>query len=66
LHRALLLWEKGKRTELVDLLQESGFGRGEALLPRRPGRLRDPTQREQGEETPGRLPSPAGNASGRR
>ena len=31
LHRALLLWEKGKRTELVDLLQESGFGRGEAF-----------------------------------
>ncbi len=31
LHRVLLLWEKSKRSEMVSLLQESGFGRSEAF-----------------------------------
>ena len=31
LHRVLLLWEKGKRHEMVALLSESGFGKGEAF-----------------------------------
>ena len=31
LHRCLRLWEKGKRNDLVTLLQESGFGRSEAF-----------------------------------
>ncbi|MFH1911927.1 MAG: DUF1156 domain-containing protein [Pseudomonadota bacterium] len=31
LHRCLRLWEKGKRNDLVTLLQESGFGKSEAF-----------------------------------
>lgn len=31
LHSVLLLWEKSKRDEMVSLLQESGYGRGEAF-----------------------------------
>jgi len=31
LHCALLLWEKSKRDEMVKLLQQSGFGKGEAF-----------------------------------
>ncbi|MFH0774786.1 MAG: DUF1156 domain-containing protein [bacterium] len=31
LHRVLLLWEKSKRSEMVALLSESGFGKGEAF-----------------------------------
>jgi hypothetical protein len=31
LHRILLLWEKGKRNEMIRLLQDSGFGEGEAF-----------------------------------
>ena len=31
LHRVLLLWEKSKRSEMVSLLQESGFGKSEAF-----------------------------------
>ena len=31
LHRVLLLWEKGKRNEMVAWLCESGFGKGEAF-----------------------------------
>jgi len=31
LHRVLLLWEKGKRDEMVSLLQESGYGESEAF-----------------------------------
>ncbi len=31
LHRILLLWEKGKRNEIIRLLQESGFGDSEAF-----------------------------------
>lgn len=31
LHKTLLLWEKGKREEMVNLLQESSFGKGEAF-----------------------------------
>lgn len=32
LHRILLLWEKGKRNEMIRLLQESGFGEREAFF----------------------------------
>ena len=32
LHRCLRLWEKGKRNDLVTLLQESGFGKSEAFF----------------------------------
>jgi adenine-specific DNA methylase len=31
LHRVLLLWEKSERDEMVNLLRDSGYGRGEAL-----------------------------------
>ena len=31
LHGALLLWEKGNRSEMVNLLQKSGYGKGEAF-----------------------------------
>ena len=31
LHRVLLLWEKSKRSEMISLLQESGFGKSEAF-----------------------------------
>ena len=31
LHRVLLLWEKSKREEMVNLLRDSGYGRGEAF-----------------------------------
>ncbi len=31
LHSVLLLWEKSKRDEMVSLLQESGYGKGEAF-----------------------------------
>ena len=31
LHRVLLLWEKSKRDEMVNLLQESGYGKSEAF-----------------------------------
>jgi len=31
LHRVLLLWEKSKRDEMVSLLRDSGYGRGEAF-----------------------------------
>jgi hypothetical protein len=31
LHRVLLLWEKGKSTEMVQLLRDSGFGEREAF-----------------------------------
>jgi len=31
LHGALLLWEKGNRSEMVKLLQKSGYGKGEAF-----------------------------------
>jgi len=31
LHKVLLLWEKSKRSEMVSLLQESGFGKSEAF-----------------------------------
>ncbi|MCD6599417.1 MAG: DUF1156 domain-containing protein [Dehalococcoidia bacterium] len=31
LHGALLLWEKGNRSEIVKLLQKSGYGKGEAF-----------------------------------
>nr|QNO47556.1 hypothetical protein GGGHDLIA_00046 [Methanosarcinales archaeon ANME-2c ERB4] len=31
LHRVLLLWEKSKRDELVSLLRESGYGKGEVF-----------------------------------
>jgi len=31
LHAVLLLWEKGRRNDIVGLLQESGYGRGEAF-----------------------------------
>jgi len=31
LHRVLLLWEKGRREELVQVLASSGYGRSEAF-----------------------------------
>ena len=31
LHRVLLLWEKGQRNELIDVLAESGYGESEAF-----------------------------------
>ena len=31
LHHILLLWEKGQRDELIDVLTESGYGEGEAF-----------------------------------
>jgi len=31
LHKALLLWEKGQRGEMVKALADRGFGRGEAF-----------------------------------
>jgi adenine-specific DNA methylase len=31
LHRVLLLWEKGKWADMIKTLEESGFGKGEAL-----------------------------------
>jgi len=31
LHRVLLLWEKSKRSEMISLLQESGFGKSETF-----------------------------------
>ena len=31
LHSVLLIWEKGKRDDMVSLLQESGYGRSEAF-----------------------------------
>jgi len=31
LHKVLLLWEKSKRQEMIQLLQESGFGQSEAF-----------------------------------
>lgn len=31
LHRVLLLWEKSRRDEMVELLQESGYGESEAF-----------------------------------
>jgi len=31
LHAVLLLWERGRRNDIVGLLQESGYGRGEAF-----------------------------------
>jgi putative DNA methylase len=31
LHKTLLLWEKGKRDEMLKLLKESGYGEGEAF-----------------------------------
>jgi len=31
LHRVLLLWEKSKRSEMISLLRESGFGKSEAF-----------------------------------
>ena len=31
LHKTLLLWEKGKRDEIIELLKESGHGNSEAF-----------------------------------
>ncbi|GAK55085.1 hypothetical protein U27_01916 [Candidatus Vecturithrix granuli] len=31
LHKVLLLWEKSQRQEIIQLLQESGFGTSEAF-----------------------------------
>lgn len=31
LHKVLLLWEKSKRSDMISLLQESGFGKSEAF-----------------------------------
>ena len=31
LHKILLLWEKSKRDDMVSLLQETGYGQGEAF-----------------------------------